>query len=95
MDICILFIILQPYDCNICDKSFVSEPINLNKHILGVHQAINPYHCNMCGKIFTSNHSLNGHMVSVHQGKKPLECNCSCSKSLNPIKSTKIGSNFV
>ena len=76
MDICILFIILQPYDC---DKSFFSEP-NLNKHILAVHQAINPHHCNMCGEIFTSNHSLNGHMASVHEGNKPFECN-SCSKS--------------
>ena len=62
-------------------KAF-SQPVNLKKHIISVHNGQKDHKCVSCGKSFSQAGHLKRHINEVHNGQKDHKCD-SCGKSFS------------
>ena len=76
------------YKCELCQKMF-SEPANLKRHIMCVHDKQKPYRCSVCNKAFGQKSDMEIHTDTVHGNLKPHACNF-CSLSFYVKKYLKI-----
>ena len=60
-------------NCKICNHNFKTR-INLNKHIVEVHELKKPFECNVCHAKFARREQINLHIISVHEKLKLFQC---------------------
>nr|XP_039270805.1 zinc finger and BTB domain-containing protein 49-like isoform X1 [Styela clava]XP_039270807.1 zinc finger and BTB domain-containing protein 49-like isoform X1 [Styela clava]XP_039270808.1 zinc finger and BTB domain-containing protein 49-like isoform X1 [Styela clava] len=71
----------KPFQCNVCDKSFVSI-YNLRIHER-IHTGERPYPCSFCSKTFSDPSTIRKHML-WHKGVKSKHCDI-CGKSFSTM----------
>lgn len=77
---------LKPFQCNYCDKAFISES-SLTKHVRS-HTGERPFPCKLCNKSFSQSSGLYTHMKS-HSTERPYQCDL-CSRSFKIIGDYKM-----
>ena len=58
-----VMIVVQPFQCNICDASF-SQKGDMNGHMESVYEGKKSFKCNVCETAFSEKSNLNGHIES-------------------------------
>uniref|UniRef100_A0A8D0GID8 GDNF inducible zinc finger protein 1 n=1 Tax=Sphenodon punctatus TaxID=8508 RepID=A0A8D0GID8_SPHPU len=78
---CLLLIIIIPFMCETCGKSFASK--EYLKHHDRIHTGSKPFKCEVCFRTFAQRNSLYQHM-KVHTGERPYCCD-QCGKQFTQL----------